>query len=255
MAEPTSFWNTNAGGSVAGGLVSGGLSLVGGLFGGKSKGPKRKHIRMQYEEANRNIPLQAQAYKDAGIHPLYGFGGQSFQPTVTSGGDSGVDLSGFGQNVGRAVQSYLTKDERAKQQTLDALQIENMAAQNDLLRAQTTSVLRNSAPGLPSSDLQVLDGQGESTQVPVNVFGQDSDRSKDISLSQTTGGRYAVVPSEGTKQKIEDMLIPEIQWYLRQALSDAPDGYAYNPLTSEYFPTNERSIQGFIARLRRSGKF
>lgn len=229
-----------------GGFLGGMGQLAGGLgFGSKGTSRKREFdsYRLQAQASREDIPLRVQAFRDAGIHPLFGMGSQPFTPSPSGAtSSSGVDFSEIGQGIGRAASAFTSKPEREMAAKRDQLALENMGLQNDLLRSQITSIHRTSMPPAVPSGKLPLDGQGDS------LIGYDNDVSLDASLSRSRDGGIALVPSETVKQKIEDMVIPEAQWYARQVFSEPPEGYGYNPFTGALFPLDEKSFQGKMGR-------
>lgn len=222
---------------------------IGKLFGGGGGTSNADAYNKMVEQAHisrADIPLRVQAYKDAGIHPLYGMAGQQYQPSVvspTEGRSMGDDLQSLGQNVSRFAATQQTKEDRAKQAVMDTLQLERAQLENDLLRSQITSINRPTTPPIPSG-------------VPnYNTVGFDSSiLPGDVQLVPTRSGAYAVVPATDVKQNIEDMVIPEAQWYSRLFTSPAQPNYAYNPFTSEYVPINSDTLTAKVARRWRANK-
>lgn len=229
-----------------GGFMQGAGQIMGALgIGNKGTSRKREYDSyvLQSRASREDIPLRVKAFRDAGIHPLFGMGSQPFTPSPSGASDGGgFDPAQLGQGIGRAVSAYTSKPERELAAKRDALTLDNMQAQNDLLRAQTTSIhLQNRPPAVPSGVLPMA-GQGDS------LVGFDKNLSSDASLTATRNGEFAVVPSKSVKENIEDMTIPEAQWYTRQTVAEPPAGYAYNPFTGVLFPLEQKSFQGKVAR-------
>jgi len=222
--------------SVAGnvGSIASGLGAIGGLFGGKKKGPSPEEISAmnlahQKDLIRNQIPLMVAGAQEAGLHPLTAvgvnpasFGGQSYQIGDT---DSMADrLSSFGQNISRAAAAYQTTEERKMKEASDALALEKMQLENNLLRAQTTQIQRATTPAI-GSDSAVIDGQTDSAvvdygPVPLNApsgfnGSKEGGATTDWTYSRTSSGGLAVVPSADVKQRIEDTIIPELQWTAR----------------------------------------
>lgn len=228
--------------SAIGGLLSGGGSFLSGLGIGK-KGLSGKDM-MKQASVNR----QAEQWqmrdrfdfaKANNIHPLVMLGANLNASPVTpimSGEGIGERMQQMGQGLGRAAQALQSSDERIASN----LALENAALQNDLLRAQIGSLNQPQNPPMPNLQRPAITS---------DAFELGSN--PDVSVARSQGGSYAVIPSQDVKSRIEDMFIPELQWYARQVLGDAPKGYMYNPLTSEYFPENENSIQGRFGRFYR----
>lgn len=127
------------------------------------------NIALQKEFAQQGIRWKVEDAKAAGVHPLYALGASthSFSPVSVGGagypGDPGVSqstpaidtgmpnaLANAGQDIGRAVSAMKTPQERMS----DALALENMSLQNDLLRSQIAQNFSRSfgagtGPGMP----------------------------------------------------------------------------------------------------------
>lgn len=211
-----------------GSMLGGAGSLLGGLGIG-SKGPSaKKQIGMMEAQARvsrDDIPLRAAAYKAAGIHPLYGMAGQQFQPTPTSmSGDSGIDFASAGQGIQRAMSAYQTKSERAFSSASQALQLERMQLENDILRSQATSIHHSTVPSLPGGISPAVDGQGDAFFTsPAGIGEIEPSRSISGAVGRTgveagvsplvknysTGGRGPLyLPSEQASEALEGLPFP-----------------------------------------------
>lgn len=233
--------------AVVGSQIIGGVSsLFGG--GGYSSKDHNRSIRAQYRLSREDLPLRVEAYKDAGIHPLYGMGGGAFQPQVSappqgSEPSMGERLADASQNISRAASAFTTREQRAQAAVRDGLALERMQLENDLLRSQITSVNRTNIPALPADiSPSAVPGQGDAFEggsIP------------DVGLGRSQSGNKVLVPSEDMKQRIEDMAPAEAQWYMRQLMSPPHPNYGYDPLTGEYFDVGERSLRGDVTRAKR----
>jgi len=223
---------------VTGSLISGGASLLGGLFGSSSADKATQaaiannaaNIALQKEFAQKGIRWKVKDAQSAGIHPLYALNAQThpFQPqnVFTGGGGKsalGRGLAEAGQDIGRAVAAGGNQEQRA-------LALENARLQNRHLEAQTALLTRENQvpPALPSaSDHPFMAGQGTSRgQIirPVEreaaTQGQPHLRpgaATDVGFTKTPQGGLAFVPGS-VKNDIEDMIIPEIDWALRNTV-------------------------------------
>lgn len=232
------------------GSIASGVGAVGSLF---AKQPSAYDNYMAQSRASVNdIPARIQAYKDAGIHPIFGLSGQQWSPQgVTVGDDSmGARLSEFGQNIGRAGQAFQTQKERAVGEMKDSLTLERMRLENDLLKSQITTVSRNNQPAIPPVDGDYfISGQGDVIK-PQFSSGFGGDLPPDIDLTRTPSGQLAVVPSQKGKQLMEDMIVPEMQWYIRRLVEQSPEGYTYNPFTGAYSKPQKYSPRWLYTKWR-----
>lgn len=235
-------------------LISAGASVLGGLIG-KSSADKATsatqasaaaNMAMQREFAQHGIRWRVEDAKAAGIHPLYALGAQvtPFSPqAVHFGGDTSMAnaVAAAGQDIGRAVDATRTVGERIEDRVnraMQAQQLKRMVLEN---RALELDIQRATNPPFPSQFApMILDGQGDSLPTARDPFlsggGSSGGRVVDKALeriapdpanpsvepgahvessfSRTKDG-YAIVPSMDAKQRMEDMLIPELLWAYR----------------------------------------
>ena len=234
-----------------GGVLSG-IGSIAGAFGGGGTSRKREldSYRLQSQAMRENIKPLVTAYKDAGIHPLYGMSGQQWSPGGAVVGNEpsvGERLASAGQGIARAAGVYQDYTERAYTKATQTLSLERMKLENDLLRAQTTQVHAATTPALPgSNDSYLIPGQGDSRRLP----GYESGSVPDAGFARSRNNTIAVIPSQDVKNRIEDVTIPEVQWYLRQLKARSPDGTIYDPFTSEYYIPKKYSPGYFYTKGR-----
>lgn len=246
--------------------------------------------KMAYDFAQNQIKWRVQDAKEAGIHPLFALGAQTISPSFGAGSSfhSGVgaqaDLSSLGQGIDRAISAKATAKERAeseyynnqtrmnelRRQELTNKQLEgDIAIQQATLSAQT---IRNQQATPPMQsvirpDGAVIAGQSGSTRTPgslVNVVPSQTETNApgrlgtaaasipDLSFARTNDGGYAPVPSKEVKERIEDDVINETLWKVRNHVpsvfsmpSVAPpyswlpkgsDEWYFNPLKGAWYP-------------------
>lgn len=251
-----------------GSLISAGASIAGSLIGGKSsENAADKNAAMQREFAQNGIRWKVEDAKAAGIHPLYALGAQthSFSPSYVGGDYSGVGIAG--QEIGRAIDQGRTQSERTAAR-LSSLQIERGELENALLRSQISKLNANSTPPMPDSEGRYLIPGQSSTHMgaglvqpqaasPVNAAvgnpAREAGEVTDYGYARTQDG-YTIVPSMDVKDRIEDAIIPELQWSMRNLhlfpprmkppTADLPPSYDYwrwHPVSQEFRPA--RSIK------------
>lgn len=236
----------NAIGSIAGGLVQ--------------RSASKAQTRYQKDFAQKGIQWRVADAKKAGIHPLAALGAQVPSYTPQAVGDLG--LSAAGQDIGRAVSAGMNGQQR-QQRRLGQLAVERSELENELLRSQIAKE-RTAPPALPSATgTGAFQGQGDAVNIVPQEYSasggrpsRDAGASPDISFARTDRGGYTVLPSKDAKERMEDMLVPEIMWSLRNQLIPAisgltppdpkeyplPKGYKYwawNPLKQEFEPSNK----------------
>lgn len=140
--------------------ISAAASIGGGLLGASSAKKQAKaqerlaqqQIAAQYDFAQHGIGWKVTDAQNAGIHPLYALGAStpSFSPVISGIGDDGgqnigAGLAGAGQDIGRGVEAYLTRDQRHNAR-LQALQLERGELENQLLAAQLAKLQQPGSP-------------------------------------------------------------------------------------------------------------
>lgn len=134
-------------------LIASGIGKAVDYFTGRQQ--QESNTALQREFAQNSIQWKVEDAKKAGIHPLYALGANttSFQPSLV-----GSDFGSMGQDVSRAVEQISSEGGRAGSKVADALQLENMGLQNDLLRSQIARLNQGGqvAPPMPRPD-QLVD--------------------------------------------------------------------------------------------------
>lgn len=202
------------GGAVLGGLVDAGLGFIGGQKDRDATAEANaNNAALQTTFAQNGIQWKVADAKAAGIHPLYALGSTPFSPTPSylpaSSGDSFRNARTFtdmSQNVSRAAASTQDADKRREKLLLD-----NASLQNDLLRAQITQIHQATNPAFPGASL-MIDGQGQTAS-------RERSTIPDVGFVETEQGGLAPIYSDAVKQRVEDSMLPEIEWYLRNRIN------------------------------------
>lgn len=210
-----------------GSLISAGASLAGGLMGSKSSKDaaedqmmaNERNAALQREFAQNGITWKVNDAKRAGIHPLFALGAQTM-PAAPSyvGGVADYSMANavkeMGQDVGRAVHSTMSSDQRAER--LMDLQVENQSLQNDLLRTQISSQIAKTTgqvgPPMPTS------------------FDEEKPH-PDVGFAVTHSGGLSPVRSQDQADVLEDDVLGTLDWYWRNRLV---------PFSSGVTPPNPR---------------
>lgn len=210
-----------------GAALSAGANLIGAGIGMDNAS---KNMEMQKQFAQKGIRWKVADAQAAGIHPLYALGAQthSFQPV--SAGDTLGSLSNMGQDISRAVEATRTAPEK-QDHTLRMLQLERADLENQLLRSQIAqNALASRTPAMAmAGDPYLMSGQASSGLIkespmkrtlssPTNPA-QEPGAIPGVGWEKTESGGLSPVPSADVKQRIEDMLIPELMWSARQLLA------------------------------------
>ena len=230
--------------SLGGGIAGAVGSLVGGWLG--YQGSKRTNqtqrdiaagnTQNQKEFAQHGVKWRVDDARRAGINPLAALGANlhSFNPVSVGTQNEMAPLaaaaSDMGQNIGRAISAGKSKEER----TANALKFEHMELQNEFLRtkvqASKAALAKQTAPALPSNsglpttllgagqgDAYVVERPLERTHSAHGKPWQEAGHVADVGFVKTPSG-YAPVPSKDVKEKIEDQIIPELSWAIRNQL-------------------------------------
>ncbi len=206
-----------------------------------------------------------------------GGGTATYQPHGQAGTASGDESIGqgiaqAGQHLGRAAAAM--DDQTDRQNKMADLALENASLKNKMLKAQITTVSKPTNPPLPShSSMPLLTGQGDSyPTTPASGYviesplyrthsahgkpSQETGKVPDVGWTTTPTG-LAPVPSTDVKQKIEDQLIPEIMWAIRnqlmpnvghgnppskKLLPKGADHWRWNHMRQEYTPAQSKSV-------------
>lgn len=218
-----------------------------------------KNYQAQKEFAQHGVRWKVDDAKAAGIHPLYALGA----PTTSFAPSYSGTPSSYGQDISRAIDATSTRSERAQNKQMvsnqpsakmqaqsDRLTLDNMALQNELLRSQIARTQADqSGPAFPSSTPQMgsLAGQANVPServVPVPAMpvldspynaGTEAGRITDRSFATTHRGGLVPVPSSDVKQRIEDSLPLELEWYWRNRGPTA--NQVASPPNRREFPT------------------
>lgn len=200
-------------------IISPITSLAAGFMGRASQDEaQEKNLKMQKEFAQSGIKWRVEDAKRAGIHPMYALGASthSFSPTFVGDDPLANALSNAGSDIGRSLNATRTVGER--EEKMMNLKIENQELQNDLLRSE---IARNGpsqvGPGLPSGLPGVEDVSLKRTVSPRGRPFQEVGNVSDVGFAQTPTG-LAPIPSKDVKERIEDQMVPELMWAVRNNL-------------------------------------
>lgn len=246
-----------------GALIGAGASLASSLLG---KSASDKANKQQMEMADKNIALQkefaqsgiqwkTEDARKAGIHPLYALGANTVSFSPVSVGSSVPDFSGIasaGQDLGRAIDATRSTSARAGavNATMQQLQLTRMGLENELLASQIAKVRQSTQPPMPTGgDQYRIEGQAESGLMTVNpmeattsapgVPSQEPGAINDLGYARTPTG-WAVVPSKDVKQRIEDQMLSELAWELRNRVAPSIYSDYYQPPSGVKPASNER---------------
>lgn len=248
------------------GALMGGAGSLGSLFGGESKSGLRaqehmhvQNLKAQERFAQEGIRWRVADAKAAGIHPLYALGATipSYSPSTFIPGDSGRsrDYGGALRGLGDAASGLARSMEagRTARESMEAkltdLALKRAELENDLLSSQIALVQQQAQPRMPEIGPQAIPGQAdverngllitpsrqhviqkpqEVTRTHPGAPSQEPHEIADLGFARTATG-LVPVPSKDMKDRIEDMMLPEFAWSLRNQL--LPD-YSASPPAS-----------------------
>jgi len=212
--------------SIATGVASGAL---GHYFGRKENKKQRqfesdqaqRNEQFQREFAQQGIQWRVADAKKAGIHPLAALGGSTHQasPAIvgsSQGYSAAQNISQMGQDISRAI---MAKSSNHQRQVMD-LQLENMKMDNEMKALEIASQRRRLSgqigPGMPDNVLI------KPAEVTSSVKGRPDIEAGTISSSgymRTPKGGLMPVPSKDSKERMEEMVVPEAAWTLDNYIS------------------------------------
>lgn len=204
-------------------------SAIGGIAGAfiGAKSDKRNtdaNIENQRDFAQQGIQWKVADARAAGIHPLYALGANTntFSPVPIGGTDWGAVLSNAGQNIGRSIDSTRTQKSRDTARQMEELTLERARLENEVLRSQNTQIQRSMNPPMAGSQYTIpgqtasgVDYQDAPRATVINATGKEGGSTADWTYSRTSDGGLTIIPSDDVKDNIEDMLIPEMGWSIR----------------------------------------
>lgn len=243
------------------GLISAGSTIIGGLLGKDSaKDAQQANYEAQKEFAQHGVRWKAEDAKAAGISPLYAMGApvHSFTPSFVGDTSMPNAMASAGQDLSRAIDTTRSQPERlsAVGKTAQALSLQKMGLENELLSAQIAKIRQaGNPPALPMpQDQYALDGQGNSNVVtkPLERIASAHNHPfaeaapvSDVGYSRTYTGGLAPVYSSDAKQRLEDDYLGMLAWNIRNRLVPSatlgyfgprPPGHEgfYDPLLQEW---------------------
>lgn len=220
------------------------LSGLGGLFGGKKKGPDMNE-QMQAQtywglHSAREMPLaMKEGWEKAGIHPIYGMSGGStaFSPSFSIGGSEspsvGEKISGMGQSISRAAEAYAGAQERLQNRMLETQiqgqELENMKKASDLVTTTT---------GAPPGIGNVPQSFYSSLPTPLGTAGN-------APLTRTAITREGVPVRVWNEQDLGDSEVMSALTALGVSGGDLLHGYIGRPIANKlrkYFGNQRKSF-------------
>lgn len=256
------------------------LSFVTGPIGGYFDQQARKNAAdhaaranyaQQKEFAQSGIQWKVEDAKKAGIHPLAALGASTPTTggthTVGGGGsDLGSGLAAMSQTVGRAIQASSTADQR----TMTNLSIRNAETElagkelDNQIKQSQLNQMNSVGPAFPSAnDPHMIEGQGDALP-GVRITPSESAASEkgrpgiqagainSLRYTRESNGNIGVAPSKDMKEAIEDDVIGENLWHLKNRLIPPPPNprhyplsrgateWKWSPLRQEFVPYNPK---------------
>lgn len=237
-------------------------SIAGGILGNKAQ---KRQENLQREFAQNSLQWKAADAEKAGISKVFAMGAptQSYSP-ASVGGDFNF-MGEAGQNIGRAMEAGQSNPQTALSRTAQTIQVEGMQLDNDIKRANLTSIMRTNSqpgtpPGIPSPNtVDFIPGQSHN-QGEMNVSTKIDTASRtdpsatpgvtpEVMLTRTNTGGYSPALPPALQEAYESMgVLPTWQWNARNIIrpffdhstrpKDLPakPGFdlVYNPLYGEY---------------------
>lgn len=209
--------------------------VIGSIIDARNSAKVAKaNIKYQREFAQHGVQWRAADAKAAGLHPLAALGMQAtgFNPVSAP-----TNFAEAGQNIGRAIGTALSPQERNEAEgTLAKLGLERAQLQNDFLRAQIRQINSTGTPparpattpdpfqifgqNLPPNT--TIKDEPQKRTIQGQTIGQEPGSIVDLGWSRGSNGRYYPVPSKDVKERIEDNMFYEGEHFIRNKLSGEP---------------------------------
>lgn len=273
------------------------LGDVLGFFGGNADRNAQKDMNyennaMQREFAQSGVTWRVEDAKRAGISPLAALGAQLYNATpsyMASPSSRSETFRDMGQSLERAASATMNRGDRVKKEQMDALLLEEQSLKNEVLRGQVTRAGQATNPAMPTDPaLSVIPGQGDAFQMspggllppPTTVSEKPFDRTmsdignsakeagiiNDYQFVRRGDGAIGLVPSQDSKQRMEDMGPMPWVWYAKNMVNPpaAPpksmlppntDRWVWNPLTFSWTARANRNTRKDIDVFKRGWKW
>jgi hypothetical protein len=241
-----------------GSLISAGTSLLGGIFGSKSK---KKAANMEYARqkdfARNAIQWKVNDAKAAGIHPLYALGTSTTQYAPQQVGGTDYGIAAAGQELGRSINAVTGvggRDQAFKRAT-QQLSLQRMELENQLLSSRIATANQTMHPPAPQGETFVIPGQPGSGLVDERPMRkekalkggyQEPAPITDYGFTKTHDG-YGIVQSHDAKDRLEEDFVGSFGWNMRNRVIPYLKGklrppypappmhkWRFNPITMEY---------------------
>lgn len=200
-----------------GALIGAGTSLLGGFLSSKSnaKAAKRQEA-LQREFAQNGIQWKVEDAKKAGVHPLYALGANTVSYSPTQVGDTlGPAIADAGQNLGRAVDTGRTTNERATALSVRSaeLGIQRQELENTKLASEIALLHQPGSPPPPHTENPIVPGQGViehkpsvQTSVDVGAPWLEASPTPEVKYSWTPHGELAATPAKEIAEALESSM-------------------------------------------------
>lgn len=178
---------------------------------------RAREFAHQVDMQKNQVLYRVQDAQRAGVHPLFAMGmqPQGFSPSMPIGDSTGPYLQSMGQNIGRAVGAYMTREERdiaafdaymqrERAATQFAQETERNDLENTLLRSQIAQLnAPGTAPGFPDGTVHA---QPARPVVPAGPHapGREAGVVQDYGYSRTADGGLTIVPSYDMQERAEE---------------------------------------------------
>lgn len=135
-------------GDVFSGLSNIASSALTGLFQSRAN---KKNARLQRQFAQNSIQWRVADAERAGVHPIYALGAPTMSASPSYAGTDFSGLASAGQDIGRAIKatsSQATRDQNYINR-VNAMTLENMDLQNEMLKSQIAKERGQLGPPMP----------------------------------------------------------------------------------------------------------
>ena len=153
--------------SLLGGIIGAGANIIGGLLG---KSEADAQMDFQKRAMKNRIQWTVADANKAGVSPIYALGAPTFNPSPVMSGMPEA-MANAGQDIARAVDATQDANEKATAYTksIQALNIQRMGLENELLGAQISKIRQPGSPPAAPGGSALIPGQGSGTVGKVKI--------------------------------------------------------------------------------------
>jgi hypothetical protein len=231
-------------GAAIGGIVPAILDMIGDRSNLTDAEKADNQERVAEKFAKNQIRWKVADARYAGLHPLAALGMSTSSGPIISYGPRNNTFARIGQNLGRAAEALLSKEDRAYNEEMRKLNLERERAELEGIKIRNRNNANNSTPITVDQSGLVSPGQGDATTNPNVNFVKPK-----IKIQEKPGFEAGVAPFEGFKRDKDGYMWPVLTQDMTEMLEDNL------PFKARYYSVElKRWLKGFLNPRWRSPK-